>query len=147
MDLFFFAPPEPLAARSQVRAARPDFGALASLLPAPPAGRGVCITAAGGAGAGELASVDFSSRWFAPRGGLVGTGSEDSTTGTAHCYLAPLWASRLGKSLLEAAQLRPRAGRLACVVSAASRVALLGACVCTLKGVVVAQPPAANMVP
>ncbi|CAN0502090.1 unnamed protein product [Ectocarpus sp. 8 AP-2014] len=38
-------------------------------------------------------SVDFQSRFFAPRMGI----DEDPVTGSAHCCLAPYWASKLGR--------------------------------------------------
>ena len=41
-------------------------------------------------------TVDFVSRFFAPRAGIP----EDSVTGSAHCTLVPYWAERLGKQKL-----------------------------------------------
>jgi len=96
---------------STVRALDPDFPALARV----PA-RGVCVTAAG-----DEPGVDFVSRFFAPRVGV----DEDPVTGSAHCMLTPIWAERLGKKTLEAAQVGPRGGRLG-VELAGDRVLLRG---------------------
>lgn len=56
--------------------------------------RGVIASALGN-------SCDFVSRFFGPKLGI----SEDTVTGSAHCKLAPLWAEKLGKTLLAARQL------------------------------------------
>jgi len=79
-----------------VRAARPDFRALAAL-----PGDGLIITAKGD---GE----DFVSRYFAPFAGI----DEDPVTGSAHCLLTPFWAARLGKQRLFARQVSARGGEL-----------------------------------
>lgn len=79
--------------------------------------RGVCATAPG-------RDVDFVSRFFAPKLGIA----EDPVTGSAHCELAPYWASRLGKTTLTARQLSKRGGGLTCELSG-DRVVLLGAAV------------------
>ncbi|MGY6662108.1 MAG: PhzF family phenazine biosynthesis protein [Glycocaulis sp.] len=60
------------------------------------------VTAPGGDG------TDFVSRLFAPAIGI----DEDPVTGSAHCALAPFWAERLGKDLLNARQTGPRPGHL-----------------------------------
>lgn len=52
--------------------------------------------------------VDFVSRFFAPRKGVI----EDPVTGSAHCVLVPFWAKRLGKPALVARQLSRRGGTL-----------------------------------
>ncbi|WP_308387901.1 PhzF family phenazine biosynthesis protein [Acidithiobacillus sp. AMEEHan] len=67
--------------------------------------RGVAITAPGN-------QVDFVSRFFAPKLGVP----EDPVTGSAHCALAPYWASRFGKKKLQAKQLSQRGGNLLCEV-------------------------------
>jgi len=67
--------------------------------------RGVCITAPGD-------SVDFVSRFFAPKFGIP----EDPVTGSAHCELAPYWASKLNKNDLKARQVSKRGGELYCRV-------------------------------
>jgi predicted PhzF superfamily epimerase YddE/YHI9 len=84
----------------QVRALRPDFGAMAAL-----PGSGVLATARCSAG-----GADFVSRCFFPKEGIP----EDPVTGSAHCALAPFWAGRLNKARLWALQLSERGGRLRC---------------------------------
>jgi PhzF family phenazine biosynthesis protein len=79
-----------------VRALAPDMRALHQL-------GGYVIATAPGAG-----DVDFVSRFFAPRAGI----DEDPVTGSAHCVLAPYWASRLGKTSLYANQVSRRGGEL-----------------------------------
>lgn len=37
--------------------------------------------------------MDYRARFFAPRQGI----DEDPVTGSAHCCLAPYWASKLGR--------------------------------------------------
>lgn len=76
--------------------------------------RCVVITAPG-------SEVDFVSRVFGPKFGIP----EDPVTGSAHCELAPYWASRLGKTVLSARQVSRRGGSLACEVKA-DRVILTG---------------------
>lgn len=100
-----------------VRAIRPDQSLLAQL-----DRRGVIITAPGD-------SVDFVSRCFAPKYGIP----EDPVTGAAHCSLAPYWAQRLGKNMLEAWQVSSRLGQVACVVKG-DRVLLSGSAVTYLEG-------------
>ena len=79
--------------------------------------RGVIITAPG-------TEVDFVSRMFAPKYGIP----EDPVTGSAHCALAPYWASKLGKNILSARQVSKRGGNLTCEVKA-DRVFLSGCAV------------------
>jgi PhzF family phenazine biosynthesis protein len=95
----------------QVRALRPDFGAMAAL-----PGSGVLATAKCSTG-----GADFVSRCFFPKEGIP----EDPVTGSAHCTLAPFWAGRLNKTLLWALQLSERGGRLRCEDRGA-RVAIAG---------------------
>jgi len=64
---------------------------------------GIMVTAPG-------EEVDFVSRFFAPRAGVL----EDPVTGSAHCTLIPYWATRLGKQKLVAWQLSKRGGELFC---------------------------------
>jgi PhzF family phenazine biosynthesis protein len=106
-------------AASAVRACAPDFAALARL-----PYRGVCVTAAA-----DEAGVDFVSRFFGPGAGI----NEDPVTGSAHCGLAPFWAARLGKKLLQARQLSARGGRLECELSG-DRVLLRGRTRLVLRG-------------
>ena len=92
-----------------VRAITPDQALLGQLDL-----RCVVITAPG-------SEVDFVSRVFGPKFGIP----EDPVTGSAHCELAPYWASRLGKTVLSARQVSRRGGSLTCEVKA-DRVILTG---------------------
>lgn len=105
-----------LESEAEVRALRPDFGALRKL------GCTATVTARGG-------EVDFVSRFFAPGKGI----DEDPVTGSAHCRLAPFWAARIGRSELEAFQASPRGGRLTVRVEG-ERVRLGGEAVIVLRG-------------
>ncbi len=79
--------------------------------------RGVCVTAPG-------AMTDFVSRFFAPKFGVP----EDPVTGSAHCELAPFWATKLGKISLTAQQVSKRGGDVLCELND-NRVILLGSAV------------------
>lgn len=98
-----------------VAALVPDMAAVAQLNKA-----ALIVTAPGQGTVGE-GEVDFVSRFFAPRKGVI----EDPVTGSAHCVLAPLWAKRLGKSTLLARQLSRRGGTL-WLETAGSRVRIGG---------------------
>jgi len=100
---------------------RPPTEAAVAELP----GRGVIVTAPGN-------SVDVVSRFFAPGIGIP----EDPVTGSAHCSLAPYWATRLGKPKLAAQQLSNRGGRLQCEVKA-DRVLISGRVQPFLEGEVI----------
>ena len=76
---------------------------------------------------------DFVSRYFAPAFGI----DEDPVTGSAHCALAPYWASRLGRQVLTARQVSKRGGTLAVTVDG-DRVRLGGHAVTVLAGELVA---------
>ena len=65
--------------------------------------------------------VDFVSRCFFPKLRV----NEDPVTGSAHCELAPYWASRLGRNKLSARQLSKRSGSVECEVKG-NRVFLSG---------------------
>jgi len=97
---------------STIRAITPNHALLSQLDL-----RGVIVTAPG-------ANVDFVSRFFAPKFGVP----EDPVTGSAHCELAPYWASKLGRNTLSARQVSKRGGNLACEVSC-NRVLLSGSAV------------------
>lgn len=90
----------------------PDLGKLREL-----GLRGVCVTAPG-------SSADFVSRFFAPNFGIP----EDPVTGSAHCALAPYWATKLGKTTLSARQISKRGGNVLCELNG-ERVILLGCAV------------------
>jgi PhzF family phenazine biosynthesis protein len=96
----------------EVRGLAPDFGRLAAL-----GLRGVIATARG-------RDVDFVSRFFAPKYGIP----EDPVTGSAHCELAPYWASRLGKKNLHARQVSRRGGEIHCELKG-ERVDIAGSAV------------------
>ena len=105
------------AAEADVAALSPDMAAIAHL-----DRRGVIATAPG-------ESVDFVSRFFAPRAGIP----EDPVTGSAHCLLTPYWAERLGKERLEARQISARGGALTCELQGA-RVRIEGRVALYLDG-------------
>ena len=83
--------------------------------------RCVVITAAG-------AKADFVSRVFGPKYGIP----EDPVTGSAHCALTPLWAGKLGKTVLTAEQVSKRGGQLGCELQA-DRVLLSGSAVTVME--------------
>lgn len=97
----------------------PDFNALKEFNT-----RGVIVTAADD-------KFDFVSRWFGPQVGV----SEDPVTGSAHTFLAPFWAGRLGKKELYAQQGGVRKGTLRCVVRDDDRVELYGAARLMIEGI------------
>jgi PhzF family phenazine biosynthesis protein len=101
----------------EIRALAPNLAKLAEL-----DCLGVIATAPG-------KSVDFVSRFFAPRAGIP----EDPVTGSAHCTLTPYWSKRLGKPRLRAEQLSVRGGRLWCEV-VGDRVKISGHAVTFLQG-------------
>lgn len=85
--------------------------------------RGVIVTAADD-------HFDFVSRWFGPQVGV----NEDPVTGSAHTFLAPFWARRLGKTELIAQQGGARKGTLGCRVRDDGRVELYGEARMTIEG-------------
>ncbi len=101
-----------------VLALQPHFDLLAQLDL-----RGVIVIAPG-------RSVDFVSRFFAPKYGVP----EDPVCGSAHCELAPYWAQRLGKTLLNARQISKRGGSIGCELKSA-RVLLTGQAVTVMSGI------------
>ncbi|MBV8731385.1 MAG: PhzF family phenazine biosynthesis protein [Acidobacteriia bacterium] len=86
--------------------------------------RGVIVTSRS-----ETPEFDFVSRFFAPGSGI----DEDPVTGSAHCALAPYWASELGKSQMTAYQASTRGGVVR-VANNGSRVILAGQAVTVLRG-------------
>lgn len=72
---------------------------------------------------------DFISRFFAPQSGI----DEDPVTGSAHCVLAPWWASRLGRPKMTAFQASRRGGVVR-VEWKGDRVILGGQAVTTMRG-------------
>ncbi len=114
-----------VASEAIVRGLQPDFGALLKL----PV-RGVIVTARS-----ATPEFDFVSRFFAPAVGI----NEDPVTGSAHCYLTPYWADRLGKTEMIAYQASARGGILR-VRLAGDRVILGGQAVTVLIGELTAGP-------
>ncbi|MBV1877289.1 MAG: PhzF family phenazine biosynthesis protein [Pseudomonadales bacterium] len=102
-----------------VEALQPDIAALNDIDT-----RGIIITAAGGRN-----SVDFTSRFFAPKAGV----NEDSVTGSAHCALAHFWAARLDKKTMRGYQASKRGGYVD-VILQESRVLLGGQAITMIKG-------------
>jgi len=107
------------ASEEDVRSLAPDMERLGRLDTF-----GVIVTAPG-------LSVDFVSRFFAPRKGVP----EDPVTGSAHCSLIPFWAERLGKTRLLARQISPRGGTLHCELRG-DRVTIAGAVATYLEGTI-----------
>jgi PhzF family phenazine biosynthesis protein len=93
----------------------------------------VCIVTARGVSNG----FDFVSRFFAPGLGI----DEDPVTGSAHCFLGPYWADRLGKIELVGHQVSKRGGVVK-VRLRGDRVDLLGQAVTVLHGELAAPSPA-----
>jgi predicted PhzF superfamily epimerase YddE/YHI9 len=75
-------------------------------------------------------SVDFVSRFFAPRAGVP----EDPATGSSHCTLIPYWSRRLGRNQLHAHQVSSRGGEFWCR-DRGERVDISGEVVLVLEGV------------
>ena len=108
-----------LESEKAVRELYPDFYALERL-----ECRGIIVTSRG-------SRSDFVSRFFAPAVGIP----EDPVTGSAHCVLAPYWASELHKKSLHAFQISKRGGELFCT-HAGDRVKISGKAVLYLEGVI-----------
>jgi len=106
-----------------IRNLRPDFEMLRELDL-----RGVAVTAKG-------RSVDFVSRFFAPKYGV----NEDPVTGSAHCSLTPYWARKLNKRDLHARQVSKRGGELFCR-DCGDRVAISGRAVVYMEGSITITP-------
>ena len=95
----------------------PDFEAMRRL-----DGRGLIITAAS-------RDYDFVSRCFYPKLNVP----EDPVTGSAHTYLTPLWAGKLGKTEMIARQMSARGGTLR-VRLEGKRVFITGGAVLFMQG-------------
>ncbi|WP_291510933.1 PhzF family phenazine biosynthesis protein [Acidithiobacillus sp.] len=102
---------------AQIRAIHPDMTVLLGLDL-----RGVVITAPG-------KDCDFVARFFGPKVGVP----EDPVTGSAYTALAPYWAKRLGKTMLNARQISQRGGEIHCGV-ALDHVTLTGAAATFMVG-------------
>ncbi len=90
-----------LESEAAVRTFVPDWGRLGSI-------DDLVITAQADAHTG----TDFVSRCFCPGMGIP----EDPVTGSTHSTLAPYWAAKLGRSVLNARQVSVRGGELGCEV-------------------------------
>jgi PhzF family phenazine biosynthesis protein len=102
-----------------VRGLAPNMANLAAL----PV-RGVIVTARS-----ADPRFDFVSRFFAPASGVP----EDPVTGSAHCCLAPYWASKIGKQKMLGYQASARGGEVS-VTLVGDRVMLGGKAVTVLRG-------------
>jgi PhzF family phenazine biosynthesis protein len=109
-----------VATEAEVRALRPDMGALARF-----ECRGAMVTAPAVAGS----SHDFVVRWFGPQSGVP----EDPVTGSAFCCLAPYWSERFGRAELMGYQASARGG-FARVRLRGDRVDLIGHAVTVVRG-------------
>ena len=113
-DLVIFLPDE-----AAVAGFAPDMEAIRKL-----PGRGLVITAAS-----AEEDFDFVSRCFYPKLDVP----EDPVTGSAHTYLTPIWAEKLGKTQMSARQLSARGGSLL-VRLAGERVCITGNAVLFMQG-------------
>jgi PhzF family phenazine biosynthesis protein len=109
-----------ISSEAELRALQPDFTALSRIC-----GRGVAVAAR----ADTDSPYDFVSRYFAPWVGI----DEDPVTGSAHCFLGPYWAEKLGKTELRAYQASARGGSLGVRVTP-ERVYLTGQAVTVFSG-------------
>jgi len=122
-----------LANEAAVRAAQPDIAAVHLIAGEATGGRGNLILAAQ-ADAGQ--PYDVVSRFFAPGSGIA----EDPATGSAHCILAPLYADKLGRTMLRFHQAFPRRGGDLECAAAGARVLLRGQAVTTVESRLRVQP-------
>jgi PhzF family phenazine biosynthesis protein len=99
---------------------RPDFALLLAISGV----RSVIVTSRS-----RSPEYDFISRYFAPAIGV----NEDPVTGSAHCYLAPYWESKLDKRTLLGFQASERSGVVGCTWND-KRVLLRGKAVTVFKG-------------
>lgn len=96
---------------------KPDYGTICRL-----DGRGLVLTA-------PSTEFDFVSRCFYPKLDIP----EDPVTGSAHTYLTPIWAERLGKRSMVARQISRRGGLLK-VSLEGDRVFITGNAVLFMEG-------------
>jgi len=108
-----------VASEDVVRGLQPDIAALRSL----PV-RGVIVTSRA-----STKEYDYVSRFFAPAVGV----DEDPVTGSAHCFLAPFWSTRLGRPDLVGYQASRRGGVVRTRV-VGDRVKLGGRAVTVMRG-------------
>jgi PhzF family phenazine biosynthesis protein len=105
---------------AEIRNLTPDFARLGQL-----GIRSVIVTSR----AETQQGYDFVSRYFAPGVGV----NEDPVTGSAHCYLAPYWGKKLGKTQLTGLQVSARSGLVGCEWQG-ERVLLKGQAVTIFRG-------------
>lgn len=108
-----------LDTEEQVRGLRPDIRRLEQY----PV-RGVIVTSRS-----QSPEYDLVSRFFAPRLGV----DEDPVCGSAHCFLGPYWADKIGRTKLTAHQVSCRGGVVKVRVEG-PRVVLIGHAVTVLRG-------------
>lgn len=110
--------------REDVEKLNPKFASMMDL----PGRGGVMVTAP----AAASSEYDFVSRFFCPKLGI----DEDPATGSAHCTLGPYWASKLGKTELNAYQASARGGKfLVRVDEEAERCYLQGGAILVMLGI------------
>jgi len=107
-----------------LRNLKPDFQKLCQIT-----ARGIIATSRA-----KTRPYDFISRFFAPRVGI----NEDPVTGSAHCFLGPYWAKRLGKKEFLAYQASARGGEIRVRV-AGERVFLGGKAVTVFSGTLLVE--------
>ncbi len=108
-----------LDSEQEVRSLKPDIRRLEQF----PV-RGVIVTSRS-----QSREYDLVSRFFAPRVGI----DEDPVCGSAHCFLGPYWAEKLGRTKLTAHQVSCRGGIVKVRVEG-PRVVLIGHAVTVLRG-------------
>ncbi len=108
-----------------VRDANVDFNRLSKIKT-----RGVMVTAPS-----DEESIAFVSRFFAPQSGI----NEDPVTGSAHCCLAPYWASVFGRKSLVGFQASGRGGVVHCDV-VGDRVWMTGQAVTVMEAQLLISP-------
>ncbi len=106
-----------IASEEELARFQPDYEAMKQV-----DGRGLIITA-------PSENYDFVSRCFYPKLDVP----EDPVTGSAHTYLTPYWADRLGKREMRARQLSRRGGLLNVSLSG-ERVLITGQAVLFMQG-------------
>lgn len=117
-----------MADEATVRGLRPDIAKVAKAGAAADGGPGQIVAVAL---AEPRQPYQVVSRFFAPGCGVP----EDPTTGSAHCILAPLYAKRLGRRVIDFHQAYPgRGGDLQCEMSG-DRVLMRGAAVTVMEAV------------
>jgi PhzF family phenazine biosynthesis protein len=106
-----------ISSEKDLEAFKPDYESIKQV-----DGRGLIITA-------PSEEYDFVSRCFYPKLNVP----EDPVTGSAHTYLTPFWAGRLGKKTMVARQISPRGGVLKVSLDG-DRVFITGQAVLFMEG-------------